>query len=203
MRGLGVLAIDFEASCLPRHGRSFPIEVAIADERGAMRSWLIRPAPQWSDWTWTQEAETLHGLTRERLFDEGQPVEAVAQALRQFVQGRRLFADSYLDEGWMQTLMAAAAQADAPRVEHIEALIDRLGVEDAQVGRCIALVDQLGFARHRAGPDARWLAALIAALTDSQPASVRGLWGRVGQDRGRAKIFQIGADHVAQGACGP
>ena len=53
---LPILAVDFEASCLPRHGRSYPIEVGIANENGTARSWLIRPAVLWEGWTWTEEA---------------------------------------------------------------------------------------------------------------------------------------------------
>ena len=55
------MAIDFEASCLPRHGRSFPIEVGIAGG-GIARSWIIRPHAAWAGWDWTAEAEALHGL---------------------------------------------------------------------------------------------------------------------------------------------
>nr|MEC6700676.1 hypothetical protein [Sphingobium sp. SJ10-10] len=40
---MNYVTIDFEVSCLPHHGRSFPIEVGIADSQGS-RAWLIRPA---------------------------------------------------------------------------------------------------------------------------------------------------------------
>jgi len=124
-------------------------------------------------------------------------VEAVAHGLRQVAHDRRLIADSYLDDGWMRTLMAAAGQTQAPRVDHIEALIDRLGVVDAEVRRRVALVDRQGLARHRPGPDARWLAVLIAVLTDSHRASASELPSRPGGDRARAKAFEISTEHVA------
>src|SRR3546814_5436437 len=63
---LTILTIDFEASCLPRHGLSYPIEVGIARE-GKARSWLIRPHDDWAGWHWSAEAEALHGLDRDRV----------------------------------------------------------------------------------------------------------------------------------------
>lgn len=163
----GPLAIDFEASCLPWHGRSYPIEVGIADEEGAARSWLIRPAPDWEGWTWTEEAEALHGLTRERLRDEGQPVTLVASQLSEAIGGRSLIADSELDSYWMRTLMAAAGFSQTFAIEHIVNLIGQLDLRDEDVRTCIELVDRQALPRHRAAADARWLAALIGALRRS------------------------------------
>lgn len=68
-----LLAIDFEASCLPRHGRSFPIEVGVADGEGWSRAWLISPHADWDDWHWTSEAENEHGITREQNDRDGLP----------------------------------------------------------------------------------------------------------------------------------
>ena len=56
-----VAIIDFEASCLPEAGESYPIEVALAKVDGSTRSWLIRPSPEWQFWDWSSEAEHLHG----------------------------------------------------------------------------------------------------------------------------------------------
>jgi hypothetical protein len=166
-RSVPVLAIDFEASCLPRHGRSYPIEVGIADDNGTARSWLIRPVAEWKGWTWTEEAEAMHGLTRQRLFDEGQLVTAVASELIEATAGCRLIADSELDDYWMRTLMTAASISPAPAIGHIVTLIGELDVRQEEVRSCVDLVDQRGFPRHRAGADARWLAALITALRRS------------------------------------
>ena len=71
-----LIALDFEASCLPRHGRSYPIEIGIADEHGLIRSWLIRPPDAWAGWGWTQEAERLHGISKEQLARDGLPLYA-------------------------------------------------------------------------------------------------------------------------------
>ncbi len=168
-----IVAIDFEAFCLPIHGRSYPIEVGVADEQGAVRSWLIRPVVQWASWTWTEEAEILHGLTRDQLFDEGLSIETVGAELAEVLRGRRAIADSYLDDYWMRTLMAAAGRMRHPSIEHIDTIIDQLGLKDNEVRACVATLEQQAFRRHRAGDDARWLAALIAALRNSYGARER------------------------------
>ena len=54
-----LVTIDFEASCLPRDGRSYPIEVGVADMAGWSRAWLIRPEAEWRGWTWWAEAQAL------------------------------------------------------------------------------------------------------------------------------------------------
>ena len=42
---MGIVTIDFEASCLPQRGRSYPIEVGIAGNKGSL-AWLIQPPRQ-------------------------------------------------------------------------------------------------------------------------------------------------------------
>jgi hypothetical protein len=52
-----IVFLDFEASSLNK--KSFPIEVAWVFQDGRSRSYLIRPAPEWIDWS--DEAEEVHG----------------------------------------------------------------------------------------------------------------------------------------------
>lgn len=159
-----ILTLDFEASCLPPHGRSHPIEVAVAGPGGFVRSWLIRPHESWRNWTWTAEAQGVHGLTYEHILREGLPAERVLDELAELVRGREVFADSYFDATWMRTLEAAAGAPPRVQVQHIEALIERLKIGDDHVRRALAEVDRLPFGRHRAGADARRLQALAARL---------------------------------------
>jgi hypothetical protein len=99
-----ILTLDFEASCLPKHGRSFPIEVGISDLRGVSRSWLIQPHDSWRTWAWTAEAERLHGLDRGQLEREGLPADQVLAALAGAVDGAYVVADCDLDADWLKTL---------------------------------------------------------------------------------------------------
>jgi len=161
---MNILTIDFEASCLPCHGRSFPIEVGIADAGASCRAWLIRPHDGWAGWDWTSEAQSLHGLTRDRLEREGLPVERVIAELAEAVGDRPVIADSYLDAEWLATLAAAAGVSPPLRIGHVEEVIDRLGARDAQIAQAQALADAAAFTRHRASGDAQWLRAFITAL---------------------------------------
>lgn len=158
-----ILAIDFEASCLPRHGRSYPIEVGIAGD-GIDRNWLIRPHESWSGWDWTAEAEALHGLSRAQIEREGAPVEQVLTELGMVVAGRRVVADSLIDQYWLDTLAAAAGFGAPFIIGHAGALFDEQGADEPRISAAIAYADASSPARHRAGDDARWLAALIASI---------------------------------------
>lgn len=159
-----IVAIDFEASCLPRHGRSYPIEVGISEDGITARSWLIRPAACWAGWDWTDEAERLHGLSRERILREGQPVGEVARALAEAIGDAMPVADNVLDNAWMRTLCRAAAIPAFARVRPVSELFEQQGLVSGTILDAVARVDRLGLGRHRAGDDARWLAALLAEL---------------------------------------
>ncbi len=163
------MTIDFEASCLPRHGRSFPIEVGIARVQGAelegnARSWLIRPHASWAGWAWTAEAQALHGLTLEQLHLHGQPVDQVMAELISDTRGFRMVSDSALDSGWLRTLAQASARAVPWRIDHVASLFDELDITSEDIGAAQAMTDRISRRRHRAGDDARWLAGLIAHL---------------------------------------
>lgn len=153
-------AIDFEASCLPRHGRSFPIEVGIARD-GRARSWLIKPHDSWSDWDWTREAEALHGLSRERIEREGQPVQAVLEELTAEVSDCRLVADSVIDQYWLETLSHAAEATPPAAIDHVTLLLDEHGACERRISAAVAAANARHPLRHRAASDALWLATLL------------------------------------------
>jgi hypothetical protein len=158
-----MFAIDFEASCLPRHGRSFPIEVGLAGRYGA-RSWLIRPHSDWAGWDWTAEAELLHGLSLAQIEREGLPVPIVLAQLADAVGGRRVVADSLIDPYWLDTLAAAAGQAAPFAIDHVATLMDERQVDEAQISAAVEIADRRCPTRHRAGSDALWLASVMAQL---------------------------------------
>jgi hypothetical protein len=163
----GMLAIDFEASCLPRHGRSFPIEVGVSDGQ-LVHSWLIRPDAQWEGWDWTAEAENLHGLSRARLWSEGLSPRRVMTELTLVVGDRPLVADSDLDQYWLDTLMAAAGREDRLKISHAGLLIDQWQPSLSAVDQAKAEADRIQPQRHRAGADAHWLALTLRALAPRQ-----------------------------------
>lgn len=158
-----VLTIDFEASCLPKHGRSFPIEVGIADGDTA-RSWLIRPHRDWWGWDWTDEAQALHGLPRDRIDQEGWPVDAVLEELDRTVRGRRVVADSRIDQYWLDTLAAAAGRPAPFAIGHVTDILDETHASEAAITRAVAAANAAYPIRHRAASDALWLATVIGRV---------------------------------------
>ncbi|AMK25272.1 MULTISPECIES: 3'-5' exonuclease [unclassified Sphingobium] len=157
------VTIDFEASCLPHHGRSFPIEVGIADAQGA-RAWLIRPIAEWRKWDWTQEALELHGIGPERLEREGMPPHQVFAELNRAIGSRRIIADSRIDGYWWRLLAGAAGEVRARPIEHVASVLDALAVASEDIFSAQKHADRLCPARHRAADDARWLWTLLAEL---------------------------------------
>jgi hypothetical protein len=159
-----LLTIDFEASCLPKHGLSFPIEVGIADQNGWSRAWLIEPHKDWADWSWTMEAEHLHGITREHLHRQGLPAARVLVELIGVIGQRRVIADSYLDEIWFRTLCAAARMPLPCRIEQICKLTEEFQSTPEEIGRAIDTANLRMTDRHRAAFDAVWLAIVVNSL---------------------------------------
>ena len=164
-----IVTIDFEASCLPRHGRSFPIEVGISGA-GRTQSWLIRPHESWAGWDWTAEAQALHGLSLERVQREGLPVEAVLDRLVAAMDGRRAVADSVIDQYWLETLAQAAGESAPFLIDHVSLLLDEYGVGERRIAAAVAYADERHPVRHRAGCDAAWLRTLLSHAAGEVPA---------------------------------
>jgi hypothetical protein len=173
-----VVTIDFEASCLPRHGRSFPIEVGVSDLQGRSRAWLIRPHDDWRDWGWTDEAERLHRLSRDRLQQDGLPAATVLRELTATVRGCQVVADSDLDAHWLRTLTAAAGATQSFKVGHVSALLDAWRTTPEAAADAMLAADRLTRERHRAGPDARWLALVLDALRPREASAFESPGGR-------------------------
>jgi len=82
------LFLDFEACSI--HPESWPIEIGIARiESGQVLSdsRLIRPAPGWDLDLWSVVSESIHGISLERLQDEGEDVTRVADWFRALEPG--------------------------------------------------------------------------------------------------------------------
>lgn len=96
--------LDFEASSLGKH--SFPIDVAWVFEDGRAASRLIRPAEGWVDWS--AEAEAIHGISRQMLQRDGQPVDQVAAEMVEALAGHDLYASAPSWDGkWLSVLLRA------------------------------------------------------------------------------------------------
>jgi hypothetical protein len=183
--------LDFEASSLDQG--SYPIEVAWVYEDGYAESYLIRPAPGWTDWN--AHAEAIHHISRTRLEEEGTAHDLVAGRMVEALSGHDLLASAPSWDGkWLSALLRAAGlprhrlrlrhSADAreacarailspvmPRVELDAAVLDVL--------RQAAADATAQAPAHRALPDAqaerlKWLAVRAAASAVAARISAQG-----------------------------
>jgi hypothetical protein len=174
-----LVVLDCEASSLDQK-RSWPTEVGwcvIKADNGELicgpEAYLIRPAPQWMDWS--LESAAIHGIGLEELLARGRPVREVALRLLTVATGRLVVSDSHYDELWVARLFRAAGIAerlffrdfDASLRTHIT-LLRSTRCDNAQenvlgeAGRCVNVARlaaaYLSPPTHRAGPDALYLA---------------------------------------------
>lgn len=165
---LPLAVIDFEASGLDP--MSYPIEagVAVAPGSGAqIATWstLIRPAPQWLETCgWDPDAQRIHGISRRDLRDAPTACE-VAQMLNDRLApiGKAFCDGGHYDALWLRVLFEAAGIDPAFTLRDI----GHLFTLDPGAGRRYREIITRDKPPHRAGPDARRIAA---ALVEAMPA---------------------------------
>lgn len=146
----GPAFIDFEASSLDLIA-SYPIEVGVCMPDSTLHSWLIAPHALWQDWS--DSAEQIHGISRARLFAEGEPITTVACALNQLLIGQ-VFCDAWtFDSFWLYRLFRAAGVAPGFQLESVSMLLDSRQVEQWPSARQ-QVISNLGLPVHRAANDA-------------------------------------------------
>jgi len=142
--------IDFEASSLNLI-ESYPIEVGVCLPDGSLHSWLISPHVLWKDWS--ESAETIHGISRERLEREGVSAGDVARQLNALLP-EQIFCDAWtFDSFWLHRLFRAAGETPVFHLESISALLDPTQVRRWSGTRQKVIAD-LGLPVHRAANDA-------------------------------------------------
>jgi exonuclease len=98
-----LLFIDFEASSL--NPDSYPIEVAWSNQDGTRESHLINPysVEGWRDWS--KSSQSIHGLSRSRLSQEGKPASSVAERMNEVLKGKILLTNCVeYDLDWCKKL---------------------------------------------------------------------------------------------------
>lgn len=95
--------LDFEASSLSKKN-SYPIEVGWVFEDGRETAYLIKPAPEWSEWD--EASEALHGISRKTLLRDGTPHDVVCDRLVAALKEHDIFASSASWDGhWLSMLL--------------------------------------------------------------------------------------------------
>lgn len=160
--------IDFEASCLPEYGRSFPIEVAVARIDGTSRTWLIRPVEAWRFWDWSPEAEALHGISRDLVEREGVSPQVVLAEMAAFVADCPVYADADLDAYWLEVLAHGARQSPPFAVRYLGEYMVERGYTRPQVVAALAAARERLPVEHIARDDASRLALTVKLLMDGE-----------------------------------
>ena len=174
---MSLYTIDFEASCLPAYGKSYPIEVGLCDvATGEVEFWIIKPAPRWADWDWNPTAERLHGLSRDTLNEIGVRAGVVLSRLHG-IAANRVVSDSGLDSYWLNTLSQAAGFPPPFEIEQVDVVISQLPLAPAEEGQAeISRAQALALDHypklHHAGEDARRLAEVIRILAADDLAAI-------------------------------
>ncbi|WP_323750358.1 hypothetical protein [Marinobacter sp.] len=142
--------IDFEASSLDLIA-SYPIEVGVCLSDGTQHSWLIDPHKTWHDWS--PRAEAIHGISRQELEDQGQPVWHIAERLNAILP-EQVFCDAWtFDSFWLHRLFRAAGVTPAFQLESVSMLLNPEQVQ-LWAGTRQKVIEELGLPIHRAATDA-------------------------------------------------
>ncbi|KXO10793.1 hypothetical protein [Marinobacter excellens] len=161
--------IDFEASSLDLIA-SYPIEVGVCMPDGSLHSWLIQPHVLWQDWS--ESAETIHGISRARLEQEGTQVSEVARALNRLLP-EQIFCDAWtFDSFWLHRLFRAAGETPEFQLESVSMLLNPAQVRQWSGTRQQVIAD-LGLPVHRAANDALILHKTWERVTCLGEAAVR------------------------------
>lgn len=188
-----IVFLDFEASSLGKD--SYPIEVGWVFASGREESYLIRPAPSWTDWS--AESEATHHLMREQLLAEGTPHDEVAKRMLAILSGHALFATAPSWDGqWLSKLLRGAGlprhalrlqDTDIAHEEAIARILQETGMAEGE--RAVRAKEILARARledeaegdpdHRALADAKREMRLWRNVQERAKDYVRGLNPRI------------------------
>lgn len=142
--------IDIEASGFGRG--SYPIEVGIVLAERQTYSFLIKPPAHWTHWS--EEAQAIHGITRERLNSEGQNPRAVAIQLNELLRGKTLYSDAWgFDSSWLAKLFDEAGLIQRFKIDSINKLLSEEQMERWSEAKDEVWLERGKKNRHRAASD--------------------------------------------------
>ena len=152
--------IDVEASGFG--AGSYPIEVGVALANGQSHCTLIRPEADWLHWS--QEAESLHGISRDILLIKGTSTLKAALLMNEWLSGKTVYSDAWgNDSCWLALLFEEAGVRQRFKLDSVVSLLTsdemmRWQHKKEQVIRSMQLK------RHRASSDAKILQQTLAEM---------------------------------------
>lgn len=145
------IVIDIEASGFGEG--SYPIEVGLVMPNGTAHCYLIQPYKEWIHWE--DEAEKLHGLTRQTVVRFGMDGGYVAKQLNKHLEGKTIYTDAWsYDNSWLALLYDRSGVMQRFKLEHLAKITseEQMGIWDKARDQ---VIDESGLKRHRASADAR------------------------------------------------
>lgn len=168
MQNLRPNIIDFEASGFGED--SYPIEVGVVLANGDKYCALIKPASKWL--FWDEQAEQIHGLSRELLVEHGKPIQLVAAELNAFLAGRVVYSDGWVvDKAWLSRLSYDSGIQPSFYLSPLEMILKEEQMEIWSQIKPEVIAD-LALQRHRASSD-----ALIVQETFARTKQLTSLTG--------------------------
>ncbi len=144
------IIIDIEASGFGANG--YPIEIGVIYNDVKRYCSLIQPFDDWN--YWDEEAEQMHGISRQTLKRYGKNGVEVCLALNKLLSGQTVYSDGWVvDSAWLNQLFSRARVAKEFRLSSIELILKESQIEiwdDTKV----QLQKQANIKRHRASNDA-------------------------------------------------
>ncbi len=148
-----IITLDIEASGLGTD--SYPIEVGFVLDDGNSWCSLIKPEADWMHWS--EEAESIHQISKEAVFEHGKSVKDIATTLNEKLNRKTVYSDcSVLDGKWIHTLYAKANMVPSFKLRDIMYIMKEEQFEQWEATKKI-IAKELGAKRHRATNDARIL----------------------------------------------
>ncbi len=141
---------------------SYPIEVALV-KGGINKSWLIKPESNWT--YWSVQAESLHGIKRETLLQEGIDAGIVVDEINAFLADEFVvYSDApQWDDDWINILYFAVGKTKSFYVHSVYELMseqEKLSFESYRQ----QFVEAKEFNLHRAKDDALMLSKAYRLL---------------------------------------
>lgn len=148
--------LDFEASSLSE--TSFPVSAGLFHQ-GKLRHWLIKPKKDWVDWS--LQAQSMHGLRKSFLDENGCDADAVFREIVDLVGVSDLYSDNpYWENFWLSVLGKHSIE-----FKNIFGLAPSLTMDELFLMRDDVLVDSR-LTPHRADHDALAWALTIKTVRD-------------------------------------
>jgi hypothetical protein len=122
---------------------------------GTPHCFLVAPARTWT--SWDEEAERVHGISREVLETHGRPVQEVAWRLNELLRDKTVYSDAWsFDMSWLGKLYDAANMPQTFRVASLNEVLKDQQVQQWDNAKA-KVIEELDLQRHRASGDARIL----------------------------------------------